>query len=144
MGAYLAILATLFSQLRAGQDAKDAEAGRHEEAKRQFLRDVRRQYAQQLDPSTPIFGAEASDFAHQEALAKRYANAQQDANKRQMFASILPAAVSAFGNAYSAPSGNDVANDAIAKTNPTILDRFNQPSSSYSQDDWDTFRNSLR
>ena len=115
MGAYITLLATLFSQLRARQDADDAEAGRHEEAKKQHLLQMRRELAQQLDPGTPMFGAENADFAHQEALARRGFNAQKDQNTRQMYASILPAAVSAFGNAWS--GGADPAANADTATN---------------------------
>jgi hypothetical protein len=100
MGAYLALLATVFAQLKAGQDAKDAEVGRHEQAKKLHLIQMRRELAQQLDPSTPMFGAENADFARSESLARRQFGAQQDARTAQMYGSILPAAVSAFGNAW--------------------------------------------
>jgi hypothetical protein len=82
--------------------------------------EIRMQMAQRMSPDMPTYGMEAAQFNNQQADQRDAFNGQMDDQKRQMYAQVLPLAVSAFGNnlAESNPTAG-----ADAKTG-SMLDQW--------------------
>lgn len=100
-GALIAVAASVLSNMMASSAAKKAEAEREQYAKRQQIMAMRQKLAQEIAPGAPSYGGDAAQFKLGQDEQRRQFGLQNDERQRQLFAGILPAAVSAFGNAWS-------------------------------------------
>ena len=89
-------------------------------ARREKEAEIRMQMAQRMSPDMPTYGMQAALFNNQQADQREAFNGQLDDQKRQMYAQVLPLAVSAFGENWTA--GNPTAG-ADAKTG-SMLDQW--------------------